>query len=369
MSKRVVFLWVMFCSLSVRAQFSMSVQLPPGGLVQKEQLWNLVIINNARDVAELTLQLHLQDAQSGQVVFSAVTGKLVMGKGAKMIKVSDVQPVSYSYVLSDFAANYLPMGAYLACYQLISSSDQKEIPVAEECVRINIDPLSPPILSSPSDKSVVSTPYPQFLWMPPTPFEMFSSLSYDLLVTEVLPGQSPAEAIQMNTPVYSKTELRQPYESYASSFARLDTGKLYAWQVVARNGMNYAAKTEVWTFRVAPPSWVQLLIEQTPFIKMRRDNPEKGIAPNGILKLSYTNETTDSVIVVHLLDLSSSTKQETAFELKVSRGENLIQQDVRKLLQAKEGTVYEAYILNSRKERWRMLFEVHEYNDKKVSRD
>jgi hypothetical protein len=353
----------------VKAQVNVNVQLPSAGLVQKEQLWNLMLVNNGTDVLDVTLQLNLQDAATGQVVLTATTGNLFLSKGVKMIKAGDVQPISYTYNLPDFNRNYLPMGAYIACYQVINTGARKEAAIAEECLRMHIDPLSPPLLNSPSDKTTIETPYPQFTWMPPTPFDMFSTLSYDLLVTEVLEGQSPTEAIQYNTPIYSKSDIAQPYESYASSFTKLDTGKWYAWQVVAKNGLNYAAKTEIWTFKVAPPSWVKQLIEQTPFIKMKRDNPEKGIAPNGVLKIAYINETADTSCVVQLKDISISNAPTSSFEVKLNRGENLIQKDIQKLLHAKEGTIYEAIILNSRNEQWRMLFEIKEYKDKKTERN
>ncbi|MEQ1552689.1 MAG: hypothetical protein ABL929_00855 [Ferruginibacter sp.] len=351
------------------AQVTLNAQLPQAGFVQKEQLWNLILVNNNADVLDVSIQMNLQDAITGQVVLTATTGNLLLSKGVKMIKSGDIQPITYNYTASDLSKNYLPMGAYVACYQIINNTSRKETPLAEECIRINIDPLSPPMLNSPSDKSEIESPYPQFTWMPPTPFDMFSSLSYELLVTEVLQGQTPIEAIQYNTAIYSKGNINQAYESYASSFYKLDTGKLYAWQVIAKNGMNYAAKTEVWTFKVAQPSWVKQLIEQTPFIKMKRDNPEKGIAPNGILKLSYNNETTDTTITIHLIDLSAAKKQDLKLEIKVSGGENLIQKDVQKILHTKADKIYEAYIINSRNEKWRMLFEVHEYKDKKVERN
>jgi hypothetical protein len=65
-----------------------------------------------------------------------------------------------------------------------------------------------------------------------------------------MPGQSSTEAIQYNSPVYTKANILQTYESYPSSFSALDTGKTYAWQVIARNGLDYAVKTEVWTFKI-----------------------------------------------------------------------------------------------------------------------
>jgi hypothetical protein len=369
MIKKIIAVVFLALPILVNAQVNVNVQLPPAGLVQKEQLWNLLLVNNNTDVVDVTLQLNLQDAATGQVVFTATSGNVLLSKGVKMITASDVQPISYTYNLLDFSKNYLPMGSYIACYQVINTGARKEAAIAEECMRIHIDPLSPPLLNSPADKTTIESPYPQFSWMPPTPFDMFSSLSYDVLVTEVLEGQSPTEAIQYNTPIYSKSDITQTYESYASSFTKLDTGKIYAWQVVAKNGLNYAAKTEVWTFKVAPPSWVNQLIEQTPFIKMKRDNPEKGIAPNGVLKMAYTNETSDTSATVHIKSLSATSKQEVVFAIKLNRGENLIQKNIQKLLPLKDGTLYEATILTTRNEQWQLLFEVREYKDKKTERN
>ena len=351
----------------LKAQLMLNAQLPAAGFVQKDQLWNLTLVNNNADILDVNIQMDLQDAATGLVVLSASTGNLLIGKGVKNIAAKDLQPILYNYNVPELSKNYLPMGAYIACYQVISNG-RKEGPLAQECIHFNIDPLSPPLLSSPADKAEIESPYPQFTWMPPTPYDMFTNLSYDLLVTEVTEGQSATEAIQYNTPIYSKSDIAQPYESYASSFTKLDTGKIYAWQVVAKNGLSYAAKTEVWTFKVAPPSWIKLLIEQTPFIKMKRDNPEKGIAPNGILKMSYTNETADTSVIVHLKEVSAVNKENVAFELKINRGENLIQKDIQKLLQAKQAVTYEASISNSRREIWRMLFEIRQYKEKKTDR-
>ncbi len=250
MIKKIIAAFLLAFPMLVKAQVNINVQAPPAGLVSKEQLWDLVVVNNNPDMLDITMQLDLQDALTGQVVLTASTGNLLISKGVKMVKAADLQPISYTYNLPDFSRAYLPMGTYIACYQLMNTAGGKESPVARECLRISIDPLSPPMLSSPSDKSTLQSPYPQFTWMPPTPVDMFSSLSYDLLVTEVLEGQSEIEAIQYNTPVYTKSNLTQPYESYSSSFTKLDTGKIYAWQVVAKNGLNYAAKTEVWTFKI-----------------------------------------------------------------------------------------------------------------------
>ena len=250
MFKKIILAVIILLPFCVKAQVSLNVQLPPGGYVQKEQLWNLVLVSNNTDIIDVNVQLNLQDALTGQVVMSASTNNILLTKGVKVLKSNDLLPITYNYNVADFSKNYIPMGSYIACYQVINNSNRKETPMVEECIRINIDALSPPLLNSPTDKAEIETPYPQFSWMPPTPFEMFSNLTYDLLITDILEGQSSTEAIQYNTPIYTKNNISQPYESYATSFKKLDTGKVYAWQVIAKNGTNYAAKTEIWTFKI-----------------------------------------------------------------------------------------------------------------------
>lgn len=276
MFKKIVVIAICLLPVFTKAQITINAQLPAGGFVQKEQLWNLILINNNADVSDVSIQLNLQNALTGEVLLNAVTGNILLAKGVKLIKAGDVQPVSYSYTQPDLVRNYLPMGSYIACYRIITNTGRKDAPLTEECIRVNIDPLSPPMLNSPADKEEIATPYPQFSWMPPTPFEIFSNLGYDILVTEVLQGQSPVEAIQYNTPVYTKGNITQPYESYASSFTKLDTGKIYAWQVIAKNGINYSAKTEVWTFAIAKKQMEKSIITNT-YVSLKNNVDDQNI--------------------------------------------------------------------------------------------
>jgi hypothetical protein len=115
-----------------------------------------------------------------------------------MIGSRDIQPVQYNYLAAELTSGFIPLGSYVACYRVSRVGPKGPEPMADECVRININPLSPPLLNTPADKSILPTIYPQFSWLPPTPAEMFSNLNYDIAIAEVLPGQSPAEAILNN---------------------------------------------------------------------------------------------------------------------------------------------------------------------------
>jgi len=368
MLKKIFLLFSIITAVSAYSQFGINIQIPNAGLIQRERLWDISLVNNS-EMQEVMLSLNLQDASSGETVLTAETGSVFATKGIKLLKAKDLTPISYSYSSSSFSRTFLPMGSYIACYQVVSITNRKNSVLAEECIRINIDPLSPPILALPDNKSYCETAYPQFSWLPPTPIEMFTDLTFDLIVVEINEGQTPSQAIQENAPIYLNSSIKKTFENYPASFSKLDTSKIYAWQVIARNNLNYAGKTEVWTFKIKTPSWLKLLIEQTPFIKMKTGIPERGIAPNGILKISYMNETVDTSISISVREVGIDKIKSISFEKKIIRGENLIQQDISKLIPIKDAQLYEATILNSKNEAWKLLFEVKEYKDKKTEKN
>ncbi len=361
--RQIIFCLCLVLPVLASAQINISAQLPPAGMVQKDQLWNLVIVNNKDDILTVNVKLNVQDAITGELVMSANTGSMLLNKGVKLVSKNDIQPVLYNYNRNEFSKTFLPMGSYVACYQLYYTSQKGEEVLGDECIKINIDPLSPPILTSPADKSDIITPYPQFSWVPPTPFDMFSNLNYEIVLTEVLEGQSPAEAIQQNTPVYTRTSLTQPYESYPSSFTTLQPKTTYAWQVIARNETDYAVKTEIWTFKVKKPEIPLDIVAMTPFVQMKTNNYVTAVAPNGILKIAYINKTTEKEVSVQVFDLSdvSSDRKPASFKANLIQGVNNIQYDLKKLFQVNETHEYLAQIVNANHETWFVKFSVKKY--------
>ncbi len=345
------------------AQVTLTAQLPPAGLVTRDQLWNLVLVNNTNETQDILLYLDLKDEVTGQTVLTAASGSLTMPKGAKMLNARDMQPLQYNISSPDFTGNLLPIGRYIACYRVSRLSLKGTEPLADECLRLNIAPLSPPLLNTPSNGSVSETPYPQFTWLPPAPLDMFSNLAYDILVAEVLDGQSPAEAIHLNQPVYARTNLLKGFDSYPSSMPQLDTGKVYAWQVTAYSGLSYAAQTEIWTFSLGSNKKAEEIIAATPYIRLSQQKSEIGIAPNGHLKMSYYNRYSDKAVTVSILKLSDARRADKAasFTLALKQGENLIDYDLGKLLRYKENELYEAQLKNGKGEVWKMIFKVIRY--------
>jgi len=77
----------------------------------------------------------------------------------------------------------------------------------------------------------------------------------------------------------------------------------------------------------------------------------------------------DTSISISVREVGIDKIKSISFEKKIIRGENLIQQDISKLIPIKDAQLYEATILNSKNEAWKLLFEVKEYKDKKTEKN
>jgi hypothetical protein len=352
--KIIVFVSLLLPFLS-KGQVTVSVQLPPAGMIQKDQLWNLVVINNNSEVNETTITLDLQDAVTGQTVLSAGSRSFVLGKGIKVISARDVQPVQYNYLTSELTGVYIPLGSYVACYRVARKGIKGPEPLGDECVRLNINPLSPPLLNTPFDKTVLQTTYPQFSWLPPSPADMFSNLNYDLAVAEVLPGQSAAEAILYNTPVYTNHNLKIPYENYPSTFSKLKEGRQYAWQVTARNGFNYAAQTEVWSFVIQPPDTVKTNISGSGYILLKNNN-NSGVSyiSNNELLIKYYSFDTEHEAIVRFHTADGKLVQE--MKQKILYGDNFLQFKLSN--QFNKGSVYSIEITDQQRNKYITQFSI-----------
>jgi hypothetical protein len=342
------------------AQVTLQPLLSQAGIFEKNQLWNILAVNGSANTYDCYIILSLEDRESGTEILSATSTSFSLGREAQQLSIAALTPIQYSYFsfAGDQANDFLPVGNYTACYKLIGNG-HGPTELAEACVPFDVAPLSPPTLIIPADSSVLKEAPVQFTWQPPSPLTMFQQLHYEIVIAEILPGQTPEEAVELNAPFYMDLNAPGSFLNYNGAYPSFEKGKWYGWQVVAEDGKNYAAKTPVWDFMIDTLALVNNIVEQTPYIKMKKDGIEKGIAPNGILKLSYVNETTDSIATVQIIDISG--KKQYQFKTPIKPGENLIEYDLRKLIKGQDNKMYEAQIINSRKEKWVLEFQVYNY--------
>ncbi|MDB5250684.1 MAG: hypothetical protein JWQ40_5078 [Segetibacter sp.] len=343
-------------------QISINLQLPPTGIVMKNQLWNIAVVNSGSSAQEVYIGLTLLNASDNQPVLTATTKVITVNKGAFLLKSTDLNPIQYHYIspinnVDQTPNGFLPIGNFMACFTVYKHEYETYIELAEDCVPVEVAPLSPPLLNTPENEAVIETPFPLFSWIPPVPINLFNELSYDLILVEVLQGQEASQAIQQNVPVYNIGNYRSLFNNYPASNKSLDTAKTYAWRIVARNNNQFAAQSEVWTFKLRSKQPDSAKIDDQPYIKLKRGYESATAVSKGILKIEYDNQANDSVLN-YTIRSSESGENEVLKEgtLNLQYGPNLIEIELLKGRKFSINKTYQFQIVNSRNEEWNLKF-------------
>jgi hypothetical protein len=360
MYKTRLMLYLLFLGITTaQAQVSMTLQVPPMGVLVKNQLWNMLLVNSGNRSVLLRINLVLLDEKTNQPVLTASTIPFLLNKGAKQLQAKDLSPIQYNYngpANADRDPNgLLPAGTYQACYTVINT--EKGNPTVENCIQLNVDPLSPPLLNTPADEGALYTAYPQFTWLPPTPVGLFNDLSYALILVEVLAGQGKADAIQQNIPVYSAGFIKNLYMNYPSSYRALDTSRLYAWRIVALNNGQPTAMSDIWTFRVTTPPLSSRKREDGSYLFLKRELDASVATVSGLLKMVYNNEAADTVVkytITSLSDPGNAVVQQGTLALR--GGNNLLDLALNKTAGYGKGNIYLFRLVNRRNESWTVKF-------------
>jgi hypothetical protein len=358
--KRLLFSILLLKAVCMQAQISMTLQVPPAGVLVKNQLWNMLLVNSGNSTVNARISLVLLDEKTNQPVLTASTAPVILPRGAKQLQARDLSPITYNYNGPAYQGDrdpngMLPVGTYQACYTVVNGI--KDVRMVENCIQLNVDPLSPPMLNTPADQGNIYTPYPQFTWLPPTPLGIFNDLSYALVLVEVLPGQGKADAIQQNIPVYSGGFITDLFLNYPSSYRALDTAKLYAWRIVALNNGTPAAMTDIWTFRVVTPPKPTPPAPKNTFVELGRGLSPSVSSSSETLMVAYENSPADTAVnytITCVDDPRNPTLQQG--KLSLTRGANFLLIPLQRGAGWATRKVYLFQFTNSRKENWTLKF-------------
>jgi hypothetical protein len=364
MYKKLLVVLSLFTTLSIHAQVSvsMTLQVPLDGLLQKPQLWNFTVLNNTSTTAQIKISLTMNDAQTNDPILTGSSNDVYVNHGSTVLLAGDLTPLIYDFIsqrVPDFDPNgFLPVGQFQVCYKFYVFGHAGYEEVSEECINITVEPISPPLLSMPADGSNDEINMPQFSWLPPAPLNMFNNLSYDFILVEVGEGQTAEEAIQQNMPVYMINNDPDIFLNYPTSHAPLDTGKLYAWQVKANNNNEFAAQSEVWTFKVKPDSIPGLYTDTASYIRLKSLTDASVASCVGTLKFLYTNIAGDSSIQYQIssLDAADLGVEMESGPLTVSAGDNYIDLPFLNDNRLINEHTYLFSVTDSRSARWLMKF-------------
>lgn len=358
--KQIIIIIILVSLLKIAVcQVSFQPVMPAGGLIQKNQLWNAVMVNNSNQKFKAAIDLVLFDRKTGLEVLTATSGHFDVLPGSKQLNANMLQPIQYNYLGGWVdTRGLLPIGLYTACYKVSQLISNKTVTVAEECTAFDVEPLSPPMLIFPADSSVWDKDPQQFSWVPPTPANLFSNLHYEIIITEINNNQRAPEAIQNNLPFFNQGNVYSNSIPYTSSSVSFAPNKWYAWQVIAKDNSNYVSKSEIWTFQVGDSlrSDNPVVI---PYIKLEARAGEVSIVKKGQLRMEYFNYLADSSVKVWIYneaDRNEFEKLSKPVVLHVKPGQNFLQHNLGNRFKEGDSSIYEAMLLNSRGERFYMKF-------------
>lgn len=367
MKQKLLLILVLLMGWGLQAQVVVTLQLPPLGLTIKPQLWNMSFINTSGASMAVEIQMVMTDAGTGQTVLTATTPGIVLPTGTKVLNASMVSPVTYTagagYNIDASPNGFLPVGVYNICYTITRWANDVSDQVADECVTAEVEPISPPQLIQPGDSDRVIVRRPFFTWLPPTPYNSFSNLLYDWLLVEVQPTQTGADAIQQNVPVYLQSNITFTNLQYPLSMPELDTGKVYAWRVTAKNNLSPIANSEVWSFKIQQPVSDTVRISNKGwYAPVRREQDASYAISGSTLRFLYQNELNSPSVQIMLTDISKTTQQVVPLDssaLAVKYGANYMSLNL-----GNSGLVnkhmYLLTLVNDRNERWFVKFEYHQ---------
>lgn len=364
MKKRIFIALLLLPGLFTQAQLIINLQAPPAGVVQKSQLWNILVTNTRGGNIDASINMMMTNSQTGEQVLSAITGTVIFPPGNTMLNAAQLVPVQYNILSSSYNIDpgqngFLPPGNFTVCYNFNFIATHGI--AAQACNAVMVEPLSPPQLILPEDQTAIeNTDFPQFFWLPPAPMNLFTNLQYDLSLVQMNPGQSAADALQTNIPVLYQQGISGTSLLYPPSAPALQTGVQYAWKVVAKNNLSPVSASEVWTFTLKTPGADNVRLSELPYTRLKKDGESGYSVCYGKLKFAYINETADTAWNLTVYDISSMNRIPVALDMdsiRLKRGLNLEQIDVSGNRLFVNQHIYLLELQNSRNEVWRMRFE------------
>lgn len=205
-----------------------------------------------------------------------------------------VFPFSYEEWISQLNpelsnSGILPEGDYLLKIEALPTDPNTLIPTIPGVALFTVRYAEPPLLMTPPDGAAIAAQLPIFSWTPVTGAPLGSTIEYELLITEVLSEQTPAQALESNIEQAHKALIEQTSFVYSPIELPLQPGKVYAWQVQAHDVNDQLpildrGATEIYTFSVMGEGLGDGLAawrfpNSSPFLRYDFESPQE-IDPN-----------------------------------------------------------------------------------------
>lgn len=332
----------MLCSMVGNGQVLIQPTFQQSEVFSIDQILQVSLVNSTAQSVNGTLDISIESG--GQLVFRLASPPLQLAAGEMKLADEINWNSRFQYGQNDLASFLSQTGKLYSnnlvfCYHFLENRTNKAL--GSNCQEKSLMRFDPPQLIFPTDRSEVQSTSPLLTWKPLTLLS-FSPISYQLVLTELKPRQSPAEAVRTNFAMINERNLYQPFLPYPTNAMPLEEDKTYAWQVIAFLEGIEIGKTEAWQFSFAQPqeNEIEKPIEGYRFVKRQSDGGY--YIANKILHFAYDNRN-------HETDLNYQIYPITEYKQKALRrlpevalkpGVNNLDLDLSDIKGMKDGTEY-----------------------------
>ena len=243
--------YLCFC-IPIFGQYQITVVRPQELSLRSIHIWNCIINNEQKIPILCYLHGTVTEAKDGKLG-EARSADFLLNTGITQFNSTNYDALRPEQVIQSnkkyeehvIRTNSLPNGNYTVCLTLIETQTKKQL--ANNCLKIVINNVTPPTLLSPTNGSKICEPSPVFLW---NPFRgsIESNLTYRLHIVEVLTNQKPITAIKTNPCFFCTSGITEPLYQYSMTGVPFRNNQTYAWYIGVQGQKKEIAVSPVWSF-------------------------------------------------------------------------------------------------------------------------
>ena len=220
------------------------------------------IIYNNPDPAPVSFNVEITLSKFGQELFRMTSFPVTLTPGIYIYRTfgeppaiefaeDPVELISRTIQEEVVREGIVAEGDYLLEIELVPESSLAMISSIPSFTPFEIRFPQPPVLISPFDGGNAPAVFSVFSWTPVIGLPMFQ-FEYEVLIVEMVEGQTPYQAIQSNRE-HARITTMQPVMVYTAENLPLEPGNQYAWQVRASEvsgqiPIGDQGRTEIFTF-------------------------------------------------------------------------------------------------------------------------
>lgn len=315
MKKILIYLAVCFAVTQATAQITVTA-IPPGTRFTLDDLWQITLVQHAVAPNEtwLSVSLSVYDEHSSRILTST-TKQFQFGKSSVIninkTNLSNYEPLKTTYYQRNFKnelakqGGVFPSGNYkveVVCnYEGAGFSE----PLGKYVYNINAALVMPIQLVSVFNNDTIEDEYPMFNWTPPYPLPE-GNITYEILVTEIEPLETPLAAIQRNQPMVRNERVNQNAMVYTTMEPKLIAGKEYAWQVNAYTERgDFYSGSETWRFIYDPEEDTMSYEPDHYYVMQEQLNQKFAVIDSNMLAINFNTDyfVIDSISSINLYDI------------------------------------------------------------------